>query len=276
MGEYADGNNMLLDYVSIGFVSYDVQELMEYLFYDNKSTFGIIDSFLSSYSKVLTNDYINFHYEDNKNKGLIYLDIKGQGCRYLENQPNHTWKEFFIKLSQVGEHTSVSEYSVKRIDIAVDSFKKDTLTPKRVSNAISAGLLTCRWQTGKEVNEVQLGSGKLSGQSYYLGKRESEKSLLVYDKKLETGRTDIDYWFRVELRFRKSSANQMMMAILEEDNLTEVIVKLLRQYVQFRSKNHAIKEIRRRKLASWYETYLLYVSCQTLRKLDDRSTENNN
>ncbi|MBK4836759.1 replication initiation factor domain-containing protein [Enterococcus faecium] len=116
---------------------------------------------------------------------------------------------------------------------------------------------------GREIQETRISSSDIIGDSIYFGKRASDISVVVYDKKLETKTQDI--WFRTELRFRHDWANRVIATLVENSSeFSSYISSILKRNLQFRSHTENYSEVRRRNLATWYERYLEYICQQEL------------
>ena len=217
-------------------------------------------------------DYLQifeFNRDDQRNKGVkdtVLMEIRSNGCRFLEQETEHSWLFFFQQLSEIADTVSLERFNVKRIDIAVDSFSKETLTPTRALDYLKRKLVTSRFQTSRLINEFRIKTTDVIGESLYFGKRTSDLSVLIYDKRLETkGETE---WFRTEIRFRNSRAVKLLSALLNQpENFGAFVAEVLERNIQFRSSYHMRSELRRQPLAKWYQTYLTYVKNQKLHEI---------
>lgn len=193
------------------------------------------------------------------------MEIRGSGCRWLENQEDHRWSNFFYEVLASTEHILLEKINVKRLDIAIDSFNNIGLTPKKIKSWHKRSLITSRLHTIRYMSEFHISSNQLIGDSCYIGKRASNLSILVYDKKMESEIDDRDYWFRCEIRLRDIRASRAVEQLLESpDEFGYYIASLLKEVIQFRSSTHNRTEVRRRELAPWYLTYLRFVENQHL------------
>lgn len=255
---------LVIDYVMISFVEANVAEVGRYLFdYSIIEELELLESSIRGFNKVLTNGFLFLHYENKGEKAVVLLEIRSKGCRYLECQVDHQWTQFFFKLMKVGENISIKSYNIKRLDIAIDGFTSDTLSTKRVQRYLNKRLVTSRFRTCRTIQETRISSSDIIGDSIYFGKRASDISVVVYDKKLETKTQDI--WFRTELRFRHDWANRVIATLVENSSeFSSYISSILKRNLQFRSHTENYSEVRRRNLATWYERYLEYICQQEL------------
>lgn len=249
------GHQLLLDYIMISFIGADEVEICEYLFDHLTDDFVTMESSMRGFRHVLSNGSLFIHYDNKGSKDVVVLEIRGRGCRYLEQQPDHSWKEFFQCVVEAPNHINVELYAFKRLDIAIDSFNNNVLTPKRVWDYQRKNLITSRMRSIRFVKEYRVKSGDLSGDSVYLGKRSSDLSILVYDKRLESGAESV--WYRTELRLRNSWGSKAVSSIAGPSfSFEKFVADTLRFNVQFRSSLHKRSELRRQSLAAWYLKYL--------------------
>lgn len=249
------GHQLLLDYILVSFVGADAVEICEYLFDCLMDDFVTMDSTMRGFQHVLSSGSLFIHYDNKGTKDVVLLEIRGRGCRYLEQQPDHSWRVFFQRVVGMPKYVPMERYAVKRIDIAIDSFTSDTLTPTRALSYLKKTLITSRFQIGRTVHEYRIKSTELSGDSFYLGKRSSDLSILVYDKRLESGTESV--WYRTELRLRNVWGMKVVAALVDTSlSFAEFVADTLRSNVQFRSSIHKRSELRRQPLAAWYLKYL--------------------
>lgn len=260
------GENMLVDYLIVSFVGAIAEEVCIYLFGDLFGNFDKMDSSMRGFKHVLSNGLLFIHYDNKGPKDVVVLEIRGRGCRFLEQLPNHSWQVFFQHVVEIPKHVELERCSFKRIDVAIDSFTKETLTPTRALRYLKKNLVTSRFQTGRTIHEYRIKSSELSGESFYLGKRSSDLSILIYDKRFESG---TEYcWYRTELRFRNAWAMKVVSVIGNPDSsFPKFVADSLKSNVQFRSSAHKRSELRRQPLAVWYLKYLTYIETQDLYKL---------
>lgn len=249
------GHQLLLDYILVSFVGADAVEICEYLFDCLMDDFVTMDSTMRGFQHVLSSGSLFIHYDNKGTKDVVLLEIRGRGCRYFEQQPDHSWRVFFQRVVETPKHLNVERYAFKRLDIAIDSFNSDALTPKRVWDYQRKNLITSRMRSIRFVKEHRIKSGDLSGDSVYLGKRSSDLSILVYDKQLESGTESV--WYRTELRLRNSWGSKAASSIAGPSfSFAKFVADTLRSNVQFRSSIHKRSELRRQPLATWYLKYL--------------------
>lgn len=260
-------DTLSLDYIMISFIEANAEEICDYLFDFLFEDFDNMDSSMRGFSRVLTNGSLFLHYDNKGSKSVVVLEIRGRGCRYLEQQPDHSWLEFFQRIVEAPNHVLLERYAVKRIDVAIDSHTSDTLTPARALSYLKKNLVTSRFQTSRTIHEYRIKNKELSGDSFYLGKRSSDLSILIYDKQLESGVGTV--WYRTELRFRNLWGMKAISTLVDTSvSFSKFIADTLGANVQFRSSVHKRSELRRQPLAAWYSKYLVYIENQSLYKLN--------
>ncbi|WP_060789467.1 replication initiation factor domain-containing protein, partial [Enterococcus raffinosus] len=202
----------------------------------------------------------------------VLLEIRSAGCRFLEEQADHSWRNFFQQLMMIAKHVSIERYSIKRMDVAIDSYTKETLSPTRAESYLKKRLVTSRFRVSRTIKEYHVKTAEVTGDSIYFGRRTSDLYIIVYDKQLESDSDSC--WFRVELRFRNLWGTKVMAALLgQPDTFSEFIAGVLEANIQFRSSIHKRSEVRRQPLAKWYLDYLSYVRRQNLYGLNSCEKE---
>ncbi|REC33582.1 replication initiation protein [Enterococcus pseudoavium] len=266
---------LLIDYVLVSFVgTSSAAGICHYLF-AYLADFEVSEtSYMRGFGRVLSNGKIHFHYENKDARDVTLMEIRGGGCRFLEEQDAHSWHSFFEQVTKVGEVIELDHFAFKRIDIAIDVFKSNNaLTPVRALNYLKKNLITSRFHTSRTIHEYRIKNGKLSGESFYFGKRSSDLSILIYDKRLES-RSEENIWYRTELRMRNSWGMKTITTILNPQvSFSKFVAETLKSNIQFRSSVHKRSELRRRPLAVWYLNYLSYVERQGLHGLNKPEVE---
>lgn len=249
---------LLIDYVLVSFIGGEVLSISEYLFENKLDEFTILDSTIRGFKFVYTNGFIFVHYDNKGVKPVVLLEIRSKGCRKLEDETNHSWATFFQKITLITQELPIERYGIKRLDIAIDSFSTDTLTPSRAKKYVQQQLISSRFQTQRIIEEFRIQSAVVIGKSVYFGKRASDLSILIYDKQLEA--SSADCWYRTELRMKNMWGAKAVNTLLEApETFSAFIVLVLQKNIQFRSVKKTHTEIRRRPLATWYQRYLAYI-----------------
>ncbi len=110
-------------------------------------------------------------YGGESQKGWVSVNLSGSGCAWITD-----WDEANDSL------TSLSNYENRRIDIALDTFKRE-VTHDKVMQAYSDGLFTTSGRPPK-INQILPGDPK-DGRTIYVGNRDQGKFLRAYEKGYE-------------------------------------------------------------------------------------------
>lgn len=157
-----------------------------------------------------------------------------------------------------------------RIDPCIDAFDSSDIT---FDNLFSAYQL--RNYSGCARRQMnQSGTDKL-GTTFYFGSRESAAFLRIYDKSIESGKTDISWW-RVELELKQKKAEAVGKLIYEnivynEKQLKQLVVDLVTGQVDFVDRGGADKDsgrkedISRCKRLEWWQNFIDSVNSAPLR-----------
>ncbi len=127
-----------------------------------------------------------------------------------------------------------------RLDCALDD-RKSCVPLSTVRQAIETGQCVTRADRMQRISSSSIHRATPSGETLYLGSRQSQTLLRVYDKRLESQakqREDWqDYGIRWELELKKDRAQVcgQVLSYLEETDWLEFMVGVLRGYVDFRA-----------------------------------------
>jgi hypothetical protein len=128
---------------------------------------------------------------------------------------------------------------VTRIDCALDD-RSMRVPLSTIREAVQKGQCITRAKSMQVIESALIHGTAKTGESVYFGSRRSQTLLRIYDKRLELQsqeRTDAaEYGIRWELELKQERANicAACLAMLEVDQWREVIVGLLRSYIDFR------------------------------------------
>lgn len=154
----------------------------------------------------------------------ISVNITGKGTNYFSFE---CFNNFYDKLIELG-----LTFNVTRVDLAYDDYVKNIPVDKFLSTAHNFVSTNKGIVTNKKRETVTFYSGVFNNKLYenlVFGKRSSSEQLFrLYDKRAEQKRTDIDYWYRLELELRSSKANKVCDLIFKEKcDFKDVFFKLL-------------------------------------------------
>lgn len=203
---------------------------------------------------------IEIMHDENEEKYLI--NMSGQGCREYELLSGHDFVHFFSLMNHL--------YPVyTRLDIAVDIYNNifnTNMFRKAVYNKQCVTRLT-KWGNRQE-GLIVSGDDVVTMDSFYLGGKSSRYFINVYDKKLERAdkdlHVDVETWTRLEVRFKNEYAEQMIRAILlNNDEFGKEIFEFLNDKVSFlklkvakESKNRSRDAQDVKNQAEWWRSFL--------------------
>ena len=201
-----------------------------------------------------------------KKETTYQLSLSGQGCREYENLSNLTWLELFEILKEF------CSAKFTRLDLAIDDFTNKFFNVDRIRKYLNEGLFVSRiqeWEETKKKKRLK----KIMGEDFeyeietiknvvHFGSMDSRFSVVFYDKKLEReakGRESDgtwENWTRTELRLKREYADQTAeMIMLYQQDLGKVAFGILNKNVRFVTRGKDTN-IRRRKTAPWWDTYV--------------------
>ena len=140
-----------------------------------------------------------------------HLEFKGDGCRDFEvRNPDKKWNDLLMFLLQLNAR-------IKRIDIAIDDFDGSNVDlPYLYDKVVKKGHYTSKFRTPP----TPYGTFE-SGMSIQFGSHSSPLQLVIYDKLKERNKRnkscDKDYWVRYEMRFKAPYTNEIVLALIKED-----------------------------------------------------------
>jgi len=133
--------------------------------------------------------------------------------------------------------------------------KKNGYKPTRIDLAIDckdSGLSISSLYKSLQLNEAETKSKKYSiidgsdGKTLYVGSRQSEAFLRVYDKAMESG-VEGD-WKRIEIEYKGDKAIEACQSILAAKSVNEFITGCIRSFCDFNNNKHWSKIMRAEKV----------------------------
>ena len=154
--------------------------------------------------------------ETEEKKAYTHIDVKGQGCRWLENNwsQGFTWQDYFIILRSV-----YTIHHITRLDVAIDDYTGylniSTLHRKMREKHFrsTAGLRSWRYIESGDTQSNKM----LNGQTLYVGKGDIE--FRFYDKLAQLNTLlaiipdGVIFWNRYEIQLRHDRAEVVMNMI---------------------------------------------------------------
>lgn len=124
------------------------------------------------------------------------FSISGKGCTYLYSLEEFNFEDLFKKINSLSGNIS-------RLDVALDCFDHE-LPYDELIQATETHNYSSRWRTVKVTKSF---TPHGNGFDIQFGSRCSDIMLRIYDKKVESGCEDKDYWCRLELQCRNELAH---------------------------------------------------------------------
>lgn len=230
------------------------EEIAAAFFLDSKD-FDCSDGGINGYSKKAVNGHIQIFYEGHSATMGMFINLSGQGCRQLEENFEKlglTWVDFFGYI--VGYQINIT-----RLDIAIDDFK-GYFKIKQIEKCVRNGLVTSRFRTARNFEEIALEDGSTKGQTIYFGK--GDVMIRFYDKYQERlannkiFNDDITFWQRTELQLRGKRAMAAIDVIIHDYNdLGDFVKGVLNKYLAFKIKGTDTNKDRW-KNTRWWDSFL--------------------
>lgn len=161
----------------------------------------------------------------------INFKLSGQACRDFENL-NIEWIDFFKKLN-----TYVVGYN--RIDIAIDDYTDKYFDIRKLQKYIKKGYVSSKFKSSLELTKRNILDGSILGDTLQFGSKASRVQITFYNKMLERQSQNyiidnsITNWTRTELRFRQERAKEIVNLIINDNNFSNTIKGILKNYICF-------------------------------------------
>lgn len=135
--------------------------------------------------------------------------------------------------------------SFTRIDLVIDDIGCNYYSCDDIIRLIENQQLVSKFKKYENMSSRSLNDGTKQGQTIYLGSRQSEIMLRIYDKQLEffsKHKADCPYeWVRWEMELKKDRANQAVKLLLETHSLSAVCMGILNHYLRFIIHDNPVK-----------------------------------
>lgn len=196
---------------------------------------------------------------------LTHIDIKGQGCRFLENnwRQGFDWIDFFNIL-----RTSFTIHHITRLDVAIDDYKGflniSTLHRKMRLKHFRSTAGTRSW---RYVENGDIASdNEINGQTLYVGKGDIEFRFydkfgqLVNSQNVDLDK-NIDFWNRYEIQLRHERALAVMNMIASGYlEIGELVRSIFCEYLTFLVEKNSDSNKRRWPVCKFWTDFLGNVS----------------
>lgn len=175
--------------------------------------------------------------ESEDKRAYTHIDIKGQGCRWLENNWKHgfDWTDYFNILRSI-----YTIHHLTRLDVAIDDYEGflniSTLHRKMREKQFrsTAGLRSWRYIESGDVASDKT----LNGQTLYVGKGDIE--FRFYDKYAQLTNSlipvpeDVKFWNRYEIQLRHERAETVMYMIADGNlEIGHLVKSIMNEYLCF-------------------------------------------
>lgn len=151
----------------------------------------------------------------------VCLNLSGQGCRTFEEHSTVGWISLFEMISKY--HGNVT-----RLDLAYDDHM-GVIDIHRFVYDIREQNYRSKSKKHEIVESMDQNTGIL-GISVYIGRKESDVMIRVYDKAAERGYTD-RHWIRIELQLRHDRAAAALDQLLQRESIGVLSAGVLRNYL---------------------------------------------
>lgn len=176
-----------------------------------------------------------------KDMNLCIL-LSGRACRELENY--YSWDGFFrfVKLYQTYSKTGeyIPNFNFTRIDYSFDFYNWNFDILDKVKSHYEKGNYTSLFRRITQMTSKD-GKGTITGRSYRFGRRDSDLSVIFYDKLLERNANDhivdssIQSWTRMECNFMGDNAMILFdMIDKQQMNVSKEVLQLTYKYIDFK------------------------------------------
>ena len=177
----------------------------------------------------------------------VNVQLSGQGCREVEALGVTDWQGVLRLLSE-------RKASFPRVDFALDD-RAGLLDMGELVGAVEAGRYTSpsnRWSIDRSGHR----KGEQHGVTIYIGSKQSDTQIRVYDKAAEQGLED-ETWIRVELQLRDARADRAVALFSDPaGNGVASIVGVVRRYLDFKASTSGDSNRSRQATAGWWQKFL--------------------
>ena len=234
-----------IDYISFTILNkeYDFKTAIEEFGYDASEFYGCVRGGLGYLTVYKQNTGGVTVYCNGSETMGIHFDISGSGIgTFVEHFRNKYKDDMATRLLDVNATDDIFRYLFERIsaigkmtrlDLAIDNVDDLYYDVSELSEILKyKERYVSKFRSGYETKSFMDG-----GHTVYMGKRESDVMLRVYDKKMEQNNKhknkDIDYpWVRWELEIKGKKAQKVCDYIAEGKNITELCFGTLSNYLR--------------------------------------------
>lgn len=162
-------------------------------------------------------------------KNTLTIDTPFGSAVEVQKIGNDTFIELLIAIRKNGK--------LSRLDIAIDDIGCSYFTCDHVINLVKSGRCVSKFRNMQILKKNKISDFEELGTTIYMGSRQSEIMLRIYDKRKEIiAKTDNDVgydWIRWELELKDNRANSVADLIIAKQNLGYIGIGILSNYVRF-------------------------------------------
>ena len=147
----------------------------------------------------------------------------GKGYFVGDYDTNNIFPMFLKRVFDFGHFT--------RIDLALDDVGAEYFSVQDVLEILESGSCVCKFKKWENIKGNSF-SGNCNGHTIYMGSRQSDVYLRVYEKALEQGFDEIK-WTRWELEIKHEKADVVAQQLIDNFDFGYVTMGILNQYVRF-------------------------------------------
>lgn len=224
-----------IDYLSIHFPTINSEQIITKVLGITSKHFELIDSAPLGYDDRLTLlNIINLlRSHDSVEKGIL-LELSGQGCTMLAGWLKSRGESWFDFIGNVFKHRG----NFTRIDLSLDD-SVGIIDLDELKRKIDHREFWSKFRIVDVISSKNISKNESNGTTIYFGSRKSQVHFCFYQKNYEQKRKrgieleDSLVANRYELRFRHEKAEKLAKELLKNQDLEDIIYKLLNTYLCF-------------------------------------------
>ena len=238
-------NNVFTNIYDIFFHLFKVNRL-EVLFDELSPHFG--------YSHCYSYRNLCIYVSDREDMGY-HIYLTGTGCRDFEDL-GLSYIDLFSNLLQFSCHFT-------RIDVSFDDFTGKCFPLNKIKSCIHNQEVVTKFRSSIQFVKDDLISNDNIGHTIWFGSRASELQFVFYDKLKERiynanceVNDDVEYWNRLEMRFRNTYADTIILNYLWCSDFNTYILGIINNYISFKVKSDTDNKRSRWKDQKWWSNFI--------------------
>lgn len=243
--------DMVIDWVQVTFQELSINNVLRIFFGVTPGQCTKTDSGLYGYNCTFTISSKIHVMVNNKRPDMgVHIQMSGSACR--EYEMCFTWDYFFKQARLLNGHFT-------RLDIAIDCYKK-YFTVNMLKNKIKNGCLVSKFKKTSYHTQYMIKDGTQHSATLHFGSMKSDIYIVVYDKLAErydagySVADNINFWTRVEIRFKKDNADSMIDNYINDPfSFSSVVMKVLYNYLDFKEEGSSSQKTRWKTCKFWLD-----------------------